>query len=356
MTQNNKKEGIKGQSAKCKVQSERGQSAWVLPENEQKIIKLLYQNQEGLRANTLRKLTNIKQRTLYKTLNKLRDKEFLKNIFPIWKLTKEALCTIQGGSEIWAKSLNGENIFELHDLSFVVKLINKPDWWAKRENRLINLKEYQFKNVEWGNNPYIQLLNENFVIQVYSSSIIVMNRKRYHATNPYDCILKGLTDFINLWKWFEEKYRFKFFSDGVPQVTIRSQHYVRIGDVLASKCKKEGEKFFVEVNHDRIWVDFSAPLGSEGNNPGEMEKYEALIEDRMKKPSLLPSEMTEALSQTQEQIQLMVTNVSNFTKESENYALHIKSHIKAIQQLGDGVENQNKIMSELLQAVKELRK
>ncbi|MFV2014740.1 MAG: hypothetical protein ACC656_04890, partial [Candidatus Heimdallarchaeota archaeon] len=73
--------------------------------------------------------------------------------------------------------LDNNNIFELHNLSYVVKLIKKPDWWNKRKNYLVRLKGWEFKNIDFGKNSsniYQQLKNDNFVLQMYAESIIII--------------------------------------------------------------------------------------------------------------------------------------------------------------------------------------
>jgi len=125
----------------CKVKGV--QSEGVLKENDKKILRELYQNREGLRVLTLMKLTSLKKRTAYKRLNILKDKGLIENIFPIWKI-------VNGQVENCSILIKSDNIFELHNMSYVLKLIKKPDWWAKRKPRLMKLKEWQFKHVNFG--------------------------------------------------------------------------------------------------------------------------------------------------------------------------------------------------------------
>ena len=138
--------------------------------------------------------------------------------------------------------------FQLHDLSFILKLIKKPEWWDKRENRIVCFEDFESSEVKWGNNPYSQLKNKNHVIQLFSNTIIVILRKKYFGNDPFDCFLQGVEDFLNLLNYIEQKFRFKFIIEGVPQVSIKSQHYVKINDVIAQKCKKVGRGFEVVIN------------------------------------------------------------------------------------------------------------
>jgi len=119
------------------------QSNIKLQDNDRLILKELYQNREGLRVLTLMKLTSLKKRNTYKRLNILKDKGLVENIFPIWKI-------VNGQVENCSILIKSSNIFELHNMSYVLKLIKKPDWWAKRKPRLMKLKGWQFKHVNFG--------------------------------------------------------------------------------------------------------------------------------------------------------------------------------------------------------------
>ena len=94
-------------------------------DKDKSILQNLFQNREGLRAKTLIKLTSLKQRTLYKRLNILRDKGLIENIFPIWKI-------VNGQVGFCSNLLKSDNIFELHNMSYVLKLMKVPEWWNKR--------------------------------------------------------------------------------------------------------------------------------------------------------------------------------------------------------------------------------
>ena len=206
------------------------------------ILRELLKCKEGHRVQSLEKLTKIKQRTVYDNLKKLSIKEFVENIYPIWRL-----CRSQGNYEIVANLIKDFE-FQLHDLSFILRLIKKPDWWDKRENKIVCFDNFESSEVMWGNNPYSQLKNKNHVIQLFSNTIIVILRRKYFGNDPFDCFLQGVEDFLNILDYIEQKFRFKFLIEGIPQVSIKSQHYVKINDIIAQKCKKVGKGFEVVIN------------------------------------------------------------------------------------------------------------
>jgi len=110
--------------------------------------------------------------------------------------------------------------------------------------------------------------------------------------------MQFLNDFYDLWEWFEERMKFKFFLDGVPQMTLRGHDFNRLNDFIANKVKEEGGRFLVEIDKRRkVWVDLSEPFGKEASYPEAQEKLEKVTKDLLLKTSFLPSELTENLNQ-----------------------------------------------------------
>lgn len=301
-----------------------------LNDSDKKIIKELKNNTEGLRVKTIIKLTSLKQRVVYKRLNLLRDMELIENINPIWKI-------VHGQVSKCAKLIDDDNIFELHNISYVVKLIKTPDWWSKRKNYLVRLKEWQFKEVSWGNkssNPYHQLMNENFVIQCYPESIIIIARKRYYAEDPYSTIKEAMSDALGLMDWFCERFRFNFFCDGVPHLEVRNNDFNRMNDALANSIKRSKGKFLVEIDKRRkVWVDMSEPFGKEANYPSGQEKLEKITKDYLTNEVLLPSEIQH----------LVGKNAQHLSYHAEN----MRSHVEVVRLLGNEVRRLGDIISKL---------
>jgi len=324
-------------------------SLYKLDEKDKTILKTLVENPEGLRTPTIQKLSNLPSKTLYRHLNKLKNLEVLEKYSTIWKI-----CQNQATPLNMTKLLESNNI-QIHDISFVVKLIRMPDWWEKRSNSLRRLKEYQFKKeVDWGNNPYVQLMKDHFLIHCFKNSIVFINKKKYFGNDPYDCFIKSLNDFLEAFRFFEEKVKFRFFLDDVPQVSVKSNHFVKINDYLHKRCEKKKDKFEVLINNElRAWVDMSDPKGTEFGNkdyaPEDTQRYSKVVEDVIKNNPPTLTELTFVIDQNNNQISQLVGNWNA-------YGMHIQSHITAIRQLGEGVETQNKIMSELLQVIKGLKR
>ncbi len=263
----------------------------MLNKNDRKVLLQLKQNPEGLRAETIRKLTGIPQRTLYRVLNKFsveNERKLIEKVGIIWKKAN-------GESEFWQTLSESNEIFELHNLSYVLKLMKTPDWWKRRKSRLMKLKGWQFSMQNFGknnSNPYEQIMNENFVIQSYPESIIIMHRKRYYSEDPYEVIQQGMSESIELIRFLEERFRFKFFPDGIPSMEIRGNDFNRLNDYIAKYCKKKGNLgFLVKTNVGDVWVDFSKPYGKEASTPDLQDTLEKYTKDLAENKPKLNSEL-----------------------------------------------------------------
>jgi len=92
-----------------------------------KIIQILINNQEGLTADEIIKTLNLKRRTAYNHLSKLKEESILEHINPFWRCAKE--YTKSGKmAQLMAQSKN----IQAHKFSFVLQLMKVPIWWEKR--------------------------------------------------------------------------------------------------------------------------------------------------------------------------------------------------------------------------------
>ena len=310
----------------------------IVPESQIKILRNLYQNREGLRVVTLIKLTGIPRRTLYRNLSRLKERGLIENIFPMWKI-------VNGQVKLCQSLLKDNNIFELHNMSYVLKLIKTPDWWAKRKPRLERLKGWQFKNINFGKggtNPYQQLINENFVIQTYPESIIIISRKRYYSNSPYSLITQAINDVLDIIDYFEERIKFKLFPHGIPSLEIRNNDFNRLKDHLAEHCKKEGRRFLVELDKNRkVWVDYSEPFGKEANYPEGQEILEKVTKDHLLNKPLLNSELQMA--------------IQSVTQNQQMFNQNFESHVQSIKQLGNSADANARSIELLSDCILELK-
>ena len=333
--------------------------ALIIDKKDQIILRILKDNPHGLKADTILKLSNFRSRTLYNHFKKLKELKILENIYPIWRL-----CQNQISSSKMAKLLKSDKDIQSHKFSVHLRLIRKPEWWNKRSNRLMKLKQFNFKigkEVTWGNNPYEQILTDNFLIHLFPDAIYFINRKQYYNSDPYLALEEALKDTLDMINFLEEKFRFKFFLNEAEQLSIKTQHYVKLDDEIAKSCKKNNYKLQIKINDKlRIWVDMSQPFGLEAGNkdhsPEDLNRYKPFVVDIIENDHLLPSQLTELSKQNTIQIGKVAENEKAMQQNMILYAKNIKSHIKAIQDVGKASKKNNKIMEKVVDLLEELKK
>lgn len=304
-----------------------GKSIHIINEKDRTLLLCLRENPEGLRVTTIKKLTKLPTRTIYNILNKYQEKNLIENLYPVWKL-------VNGLSDFWQTLLKSNNIFELHNPSYVLKLIKTPDWWKKRKGRLMRLKGWQFSNHDWGkndSNPYQQLINDNYIIQTYPQSIIIIHRKRFFTDNPYELVIQEIEGTMQLIDWLEERFKTKFLIDGIPNLEIRTNHFNRLKDYLAEKCKSDGKRFLVKTKVGDIWVDYSEPFGKEANTPDIQDTLERVTKDYAENKPMLNSELEKEINGLKTQLLLDKRDSLKQDKELSESSMDLRMVIKQLE-------------------------
>ena len=300
-----------------------------------KIISVLSNYPSGLSAKTLIQKTRIPRRTTYRNLKKLLDLGIIKAIGKSPAIYE--LCHYQSEVPKVAHLLNSDKI-QLHNLSFVVRLVDKPSWWDKRGNKMLRLG-LDAKDVFWGNNKYVQVRIKDFIVQCHNQSILFMSSVPYWGVDPYDCFIQGVHNFLSALDYVEDLFDFRFFKGGVPNVAVRSSHFVLLYDALAKKCKRDGSKFEVWVDGKlRMWVDMSDPLGSEAGHKDyavdDMSAYQDFVADILSKEHLKPSELFSLVSDNSKAVAVLSKSQGEFMRSQADYAKNLEAHVEAIKELG----------------------
>ena len=330
--------------------------------SRQKILEILLQNPMGLREKTIAKLVELPRRTTYNNLMALQKLKLIQNIRPTWKL-----CHPVGESEKLAQTLINSK-FEVHDFSFILRLIKKPSWWEARRNRIIKLKDYDFRH-EAGlrNNPYEKLTKDYYLIELFANSIVVFLNRQYWGQDPYDCLIKASQDFLSILEHLEKQINFKFYENDVPQVSIRSQHYVRVSKSIADTCKKTGNMHEIYFNGKKqLVIDLSKPYGVEAierdYSPEVIKRFDDHVVDIVKNN---PDSLSNVDNRTKalEQQQIGTENVlERFKNEAlvpfiEQYAKHsgVLDSINTTQiKQQETLEQQNKNLDKINSAIENL--
>jgi hypothetical protein len=318
------------------------------------ILQVLIDNPEGLRKETIKKLTNLKERTIYNHLEYLKKQKILENVYPIWRLCQNQVLV----SKI-ATLLKSDKPIQGHKFSFHLKLINKPNWWNKRENRLLKLKEYNFKinkEVNWGNNPYEQLIKDNFLIHIFPDAIYFINQKKYFNLDPYLALQEALEDTLKLLDFLEERFKFKFFPNELPLFSVKTNHFVKLNDEIAKRCKKNKNLLeFYKEGIKRAWIDLSQPLGLEtgSRNYGaeDMNNYKPYMDDFLFNKPLTNSELKEVVANNSNQLSFLIKDKEETRKELKEFAIALNRHIPAYEKMGKYAKQIGNAVDNLTKAI-----
>lgn len=300
---------------------------------DHKILNLLKDNPEGLRQKTISKLLNIKERTCYNHLKALKDKKFLKNLYPIWKIWRSSDLPIK-----MANLPSSSKTSEGHHIAWLLPLVRKPSWWNKRKDRLMKLKDWHFKKeVTANNNIYHQIYNDYMQIQTYKNSIYFICNE-YYTNSDLETYLKSKDDVLEAIRYLEEIFRFKFIAEGNFHLICLTPHYVTMKEALAEHFRKDGERFVMETKEGyKLVVDFSEPFGLESDNLEVKRRYLRIVKDYQDNPNLpLPSEIHQIQAETGQNLKILSEMVAFNQKELPGILVklekQINSHLKLIQE------------------------
>lgn len=306
------------------------------------ILKELNDNPHGLRVETIRRLTKLSSaRTIYNHLNKLKKNKIVENIYPIWKIAKS-----HASSENLSNLLESNKKIQAHKFSFTLRLIKKPEWWDKRENKLLRMKEFAFKPLSLKRTNYQQSYKDYFIIQTFSNSIIFINQKKYWNNDPYLAYIEALEDTLQMLDFIQERFKYKFFHDGIPQFSVRSNHFVKVRDAIANKCREEGRKFECIINGKlRAWVDLSEPRGTEFGHKNyaveDTSKYTKVVEDYIEGNASMPLDVDK--------------RIENITGIVEKVVLNQQQHQNTMVYLDNNLKTHFEVLNGIKEAITELK-
>ena len=329
----------------------------ILNNKDKKILEVLKEYPEGIRQRNIEKLTELKGRTCYNHLEKLKDMKVLDNFFPIWKIRQSS-----DGQEILAK-LQKKNNTEGHKICWILPLVKKPFWWDKRKDRLMRLQGWVYKNeITANNNVYHQIENDIMEIQTFKNSIYFICKENYYEGTDLEIFEKSKNDVLNAEKYLEERFRFKFLEENEFHLTLIDSHYVTLNESLADIYYKEGKTFLIETKEGyKLYIDLSNPRGLEGNNVESKRRYLEVVKDYADNPTIPnPSIVWQYTARNIEEVNKLMSSISKLPdildeqgRQLKLYEQQNRSHLKLIQ----GYRKEHKYeMKKLVKKIEETKK
>lgn len=220
----------------------------------------------------------------------------------------------------------------------VPKSLKNIDWKAKLQEKGIEFKEVGLKQTP-------RLLIENRKVWFGKENIIIYELESFFAVNSIESRKLAVYKLLDLLKKIENKVGINLSP---YEFTPRREHYALIKNNLAIQCNREGTKIQV-FNKKGLWflidnsynLDEAETVGADGealvDNIG-VQRY--FNEHKETKFNVTPKFILNSFAQQSQVVNGMLQNANL-------YNANIVSHVKAIQQLGEGVEKNNRIMEKI---------
>jgi len=301
------------------------------------------QLEQGSNPSTIAKNLDLSKQNINYYIRQLKKKGLIEKVgYGTWEVKKTSKKSTKDGRLNIIKEERG------HAFIWRVKLHKKPDYWDKRKEYLSH-KQIMFKEVGITQTPRIILNNRK--IWLANSSLIIYepSGSSFFGVNSIEAKKLAINSLLETLREFE----WKFNIDLKPYTfTTSRQHYSLIKNLLAIQCNEKGEKIHI-FDEGKRWlvVDDSLEQGGELEVENEFimsKKLQDWWNDHKKnKFGVTPSFVLEAMNGIQ--------------KNQVVFDRNMASHIKAVQKLGDGVNEYNKSnrtlnkhISELTNVIKEL--
>tara|TARA_Y100000310_G_scaffold256113_1_gene263822 strand:+ start:313 stop:1284 length:972 start_codon:yes stop_codon:yes gene_type:complete len=299
------------------------------------------QIKEGVRPSEICKRFNISKQKLNYYLSTLKRSECIKKIgYGLWEISGEfnekkvketTRITKYQPVKIKPDFVRG------HAFQFKLK-IPKLRNWEKREE-ILKKKDIEFKQLKHllGGGQEIKIKDKK--IWLTNKSIIIFEKSSYLAKTAKESRRYAIYDLFELVRSLESTLGANFKINKRYCFKVSRQHYALVKNALAEQYNGDGKKLEV-YSEDGLWfvIDNSYNL-----NEAETVHPKTAVDDSTKVQNFFNGlKVTEDYTP-----QIMIKAVTQNAENLNNYAVHLKSHVKSVKQLGGGVKELNKLIKKL---------
>lgn len=258
--------------------------------------------------------------------------------YGVWEYIKEVpevpKDTRKGNSD-FKKQIRG------HAFIWKIKFYN-PILWERK------IKNSSIKYSLICRNKVFRIVFENRKIWLTKDGMIIYEPIDFMGDSSFevkgqavynmDLIVKKL---LKRLKITEQKYKF----------TTSREHYGIIRNELARQYNERKEKMQIRGEDGTVWlwIDDSLSLGElENNEPVVNRQLQNFWNDHKRTGfGMTPSVIMEGFNQSSQQLNLAFKGIKQNAEHLEFHAENMRTHIKAVQELGSGVKELTKIIKEL---------
>ena len=286
-----------------------------LSKEQEDVLYLLTKEFLTIKQTALRRKTTVQ--AVYKTVNKLKKKGYLKIGF-------------KGVEKIQTTFKPPRNQIRLHAQEFNIKILYKDEKYKKI------LKNSNLLNID-GN-----------TIRLYNNSLEIYSGNSFYSDDTQKATVNSLEYWNKFFIRLENDLKIIFIKPRSQNIRLVNQHYAEVNNELAEEYEKKAEKIRVYTNDDgKLWflIDNSFNLHeAETLHPKEAQRdmrdiVKPFFNDLRDNRPPLPSEMNKY-------IQDIVVVTKGIQDNQLIFDKNMKSHIKAIKELGIGIREMNKLIKE----------
>jgi hypothetical protein len=285
----------------------------------------------GLRPSEICKKLDLKKSSLQYYLTTLKDRELIKKIgYGVWEITgKKEVQKSTGVGTINRQYIctSLPDTVRGHGLHFLLKIPKNLKNWNKRE---MILKKH--------NIPFTPLILGNIIagqklefkgrkIWLTNKTIIIYEKASYFADTAQEAKSYAIYEFKKLIKALESYLSAKFSIRGNYTFKVTKQHYALVKNALAKQYDKEGKKLNVYTDAG-LWfiIDNSYNLHeAETVHPKTADLDSKKVQDFFN-----GIKMYDGFTPT-----FLLNSIGQNALNMDNYAKHLKAHVKSVQTLGE---------------------
>lgn len=291
----------------------------------------------GLRPSKICKQFGLKKTTVQYYLSMLKQAGLIEKVgYGVWEIIKEFdEKEVQKTTKVTSRQLRGDlNLFKQdkvrgHAFQFKINLPELRNW--KNREKLFLKKDIKFEPLLIGGiNRGQKLEFKGRKIWLTDKSIIIYEKSSYLADTSKESQERAIQDMLALMKSLEKHLQANFKTGRYYKFKVSRQHYSLVKNALAQQYDKEGNKLQV-YNEDGLWflIDNSYNL-----HEAETVHPKTSVDDNKKVQNYF-----NGIKKFEDYTpQFVINSMQGIQNNQLVFAENMKSHIKAIQDVGNATQ------------------
>ena len=291
----------------------------------------------GLRPSKICKQFGLKKTTIQYHLSMLKQAGLIEKIgYGVWEIIKEFdKKEVQKTTRVTSRQLGVNlNLFKQdrvrgHAFQFKINLPELRNW--KNREKLFLKKDIKFEPLIIGGiNRGQKLEFKGRKIWLTNKSIVIYEKSSYLADTSKESQERAIQDMLALMKSLEKHLQANFKTGRYYKFKVSRQHYSLVKNALAQQYDKEGNKLQV-YNEDGLWflIDNSFNL-----HEAETVHPKTSVDDNRKVQNYF-----NGVKKFEDYTpQFVVNSMQGIQNNQLVFAENMKSHIKAIQEVGNATQ------------------